>query len=293
MRAGLALIECGIVRGGEPSDAAEAGALNPPNVQVSNRACGSDSSCTKSESSAWGSTKNKGKTIVVNYNDHNPTYNTYTGTSYSTDGGNTFKELQPPPFATGHGSNYGDPIVVFNSKLNKWFAGDLATGCGGFGVGLWSSTNGKTWTAAGCLNGGNDDRESMWVDNEPTSGMYGRMYISWNDFNVDGGALSVSHSDDGTTWSSPVILTTSFIRDVQITGSPRGAARFEGNNSTGFVAGMDEGGGGSATRQNLMFKSLDGGVTWTSTPIGPRFAAVGDASCASNGYLYQVNPIWR
>ena len=116
MRAGLALIECGISRGGEPSDAAEAGALNPPNVQVSNRACGSSSSCTKSESNAWGSTKNNGKTIVVNYNDHNPTYNTYTGTSYSTDGGTTFTEIQPPPFANGHGSNFGDPIVVFNSN---------------------------------------------------------------------------------------------------------------------------------------------------------------------------------
>src|ERR1700690_2987321 len=99
----------------------------------------------------------------------------------------------------------------------------------------------------------------MLEDNQTTTGIYGRINISWNDFNVDGVTLSISHSDDSTTWSSPVILTTSFIRDVQITGSPRGAARFEGNNSTGFVAGMDEGGGGSATRQNLMFKSLDGG----------------------------------
>jgi len=295
MRAGLALIECGVSRGGDPSDAAEAGALNPPNVQVSNRACGSASSCTKSESDAWGSTKNNGKTIVVNYNDHNPTYNSYSGTSYSTDGGVTFKELQPPPFAGGHGSNFGDPIVVFNSKLNKWFAGDLASGCGGQGIGLWTSTNGKTWITGACAhNNSGDDRESMWVDNETTSGKYGRMYISWNDFN-DGGATSVTYSDDGTTWSAPVRLNSGnpFIRDVQITGSPRGAARFEGNNSTVFVAGMDEGGGGNATRQNIMYKSLDGGVTWTSSTMGARFAAVGDAGCASNSYFYQVNPIWR
>ena len=125
--------------------------------------------------------------------------------------------------------------------------------------------------------------------------MYGRMYISWNDFNVDGGALSVTHSDDGTTWSAPVnSLATSFIRDVQITGSPRRAPRrFEGNNSTVFVAGMDEGGGGNSTRQNIMYKSLDGGAHLDFVHHGSAIRAVGDASCASNGYFYQVNPIWR
>jgi hypothetical protein len=294
MRAGIVLMECGIVKGGWLGDVSGEAPAAPPNIRVSNRACGSSSSCTKSESMVGGSTKNNGKTIVVNYNDHNPTYNTYTGTSYSTDGGATFKEIQPPPFASGHGSNFGDPIVVFNSKLNKWFAGDLATGCGGFGIGLWTSKDGKTWTAGSCAhNGGSDDRESLWVDNEPTSGKYGRMYVSFNDFTNNGGALSLVYSDDGATWKGPVILNPNFIRDVQVTGSPRGAKLFEGKNSTVFVAAMDEGGGGNATRQNLMYKSLDGGATWTSTTLGPRFNAVGDQSCIGGGYFYMVNPIWR
>jgi hypothetical protein len=291
LRAGKVLIECGVAQGGRPSDAAN-GPSSPPNIRVSNRACDSDQSCTKSESMAWGSTKNKGKTIVVNYNDHNPTYNTYTGTSYSTDGGATFKELQPPPFMSGHGNNYGDPIVVFNSKLNTWFAGDLADGCGGFGIGLWTSKNGKTWTAGACAhNGGSDDLESMWVDNEPTSGKYGRMYVSWGDY-VQNGATSVAYSDDGNTWSTPILLNNGnpFIRNVQITGSPAGAKRFEGKNSTVFIIGMDEGGGGFGTRQNIAYKSLDGGVTWTSTVMGPRFNPPGDSTC---GYFAQVNPIWR
>jgi hypothetical protein len=291
MRAGQILLECGIAQGGQPSEASN-GPTTPPNIRASNRKCTSDSTCTKSESMAWGSTKNKGQTIVVNYNDHNPSYNTYTGTSYSTDGGATFKELQPPPFTNGHGSNYGDPIVVFNSKLNKWFAGDLATGCGGFGIGLWSSKDGKTWSTGGCAhNGGGDDRESMWVDNEPTSGKYGRMYVSWGDYD-DNGATSVAYSDDGTTWSAPVRLNsgTPFIRNVQITGSPAGAKRFEGKNSTVFIAGMDEGTGGLSSRQNIMYKSLDGGVTWTSSVMAPRFNPPGDSTC---GYFAQVNPIWR
>ena len=56
---------------------------------------------------------------------------------------------------------------------------------------------------------------------------------------------------------------------------------------------MDEGGGGLNTRQNVMWRSTDGGVTWASTIMGPRFAAVGDALCAAGSYFARVNPIWR
>ena len=292
MRAGLALIECGIVEAGKPSsgNATEDGA--PPNILVSNRACNSQFSCTKSESAVWASTKDNGMTVVVNYNDHN--LGQYSGTSYSKDGGATFTEILAPPFGSGHGTNFGDPIVVYNAKLDKWFGGDLATGCGGQGIGLWTSNDGVTWTVGACAHvGGNDDRESMWVDNEPSSLNYGRMYISWNDFN-NNGSLFVTRSDNGTTWT-PVQLSNGFIRDVQVTGTPKGAPR--PNNapvrSTVFVAAMDEGGGGGATRQNVMFRSTDGGVTWQSFVMGPRFAPVGDGQCASNTYFEKVNPIWR
>ena len=299
MRAGQALIECGIVQGGreaEPDSVPPA----PPNVQVSNRACTDGQSCTHSENMVWQSTKDN-KTTVVNYNDHNPAdNNTYSGTSYSTDGGVTFHEIHPAPFGKTHGQNFGDPIVVFNSKLNKWFAGDLVSNssgldCGFQGIGLWTSLNGIAWTKGSCPHVGSaDDRESMWVDNETTSAHYGRMYVSFNDFN-NGGALDVVYSDNGTTWVGPVVIsnTATFMRDVQVTGSPRGATRFEGTSSTVFVASMDEGGGGFATRQNVIFKSLDGGATWTKFTMGARFPAVGDSLCSSNPYFAAVNPIWR
>jgi len=293
MRAGRVLIECGIIPAGHPMKTSEV-APGAPNIQVSNRNCTSGSSCTKSENMVWASTKDNGKTIVINFNDDNPgNGSNYSGVAYSLDSGATFTQISPSPFATGHGTNFGDPIVVFNSKLNTWFAGDLATGCGGQGIGLWSAKKPKKWKVGACAhNGGGDDRESMWVDNEPTSGTYGRMYISWNDF-VNGGALSVVYSDNGTTWSAPVVVNPGFIRDVQITGSPRGATRFEGANSTVFVAAMDEGNGGSSTRQNVMYKSLDGGKTWTSATLGARFNPVGDGVCPSNSYFEKVNPIWR
>jgi hypothetical protein len=292
--AGRLLIECGYAPGGQPAGGAVKSPA-PPNIRVSNRAC-TAGSCTKSESMVSASTKDNGKTIIVNYNDDNTSAGSLAGTSFSIDGGLTFHEIQPPPLATGHGFNIGDPIVIFNSKLNKWFAGDLATGCGGQGIGLWTSGNGKTWTVGACAhNNSGDDRESFWVDNEPTSGKYGRMYISFNDFN-NNGSLDVVYSDNGTTWTGPVILNngSTFIRDVQITGSPRGAARFEGKNSTVFVAGMDEGGGGLNTRQNLIYKSLDGGATWTTITMGARFSPPGDRTCTEyNSYFAVVNPIWR
>ena len=299
MRAGKALVECGIVPGGRPS---EPGSMAPavPNIQVSNRACTDGLNCTHSENMVWESTKDN-KTIVVNYNDHNAAdNNTYSGTSYSNDNGVTFHQISPAPFSKTHGSNFGDPIVVFNSKLNKWFAGDLVSDpngldCGFQGIGLWTSADGKKWAKGACAHvGGQDDRESMWVDNETTSAHYGRMYVSFNDFN-NGGALSLAYSDNGIKWSTPPVIisnTATFMRDVQVTGSPRGAARFEGTSSTVFVASMDEGGGGFATRQNVMYKSLDGGLTWKSSIMGPRFKAVGDNLCP-NPYFATVNPIWR
>jgi hypothetical protein len=233
----------------------------------------------------------------VNFNDDtNGNGSNYSGTAYSTDGGATFTQILPSPFATGHGTNFGDPIVVFNKKLNKWFAGDLATSCGGFGLGAWTSPDGITWTPGSCIhNGSNDDRESMWVDNDPTSASYGRMYVSFNNFNIGGGALFVVYSDNGTTWTQ-VQLSSSFIRDVQVTGaqiSPTAnRSNLRGSNSV-FVASMNEGNGGLSTRQNIIWRSDNGGVNWTQFSMGSSFPAVGDGVCSSNSYFAKINPIWR
>jgi hypothetical protein len=291
--AGRILIACGIVRGGQPSAGGVIQPPSPPNINVSNGSdCSSSSDVCGSESMVAASTKDKGQTVVVNYNANYQSSN-YSGTSYSTDGGATFTEIQPAPFASGHGENVGDPLVVFNSKLGLFFAGDLATGCGGQGIGLWTSPDGKTWTTGACPhNGEADDRPSMWADNVASSATYGRMYISFNNFSIGSGALSVVYSDDGVNWTGPVLVsnTGTFMRDVQITGSPRGAG---GAQSTVFLASMDEGGGGNATRQNVMYNSTDGGATWTTVVMGPRFNPVGDSACPSNGYFWQVNPIIR
>jgi hypothetical protein len=299
MRAGLALMECGIIPRpdtGVEGDQVDNDAPQPPNVLVSNRSCSSGNSCTKSESMVYKSTRVGDNTVVVNYNDHNA--GQYSGTSYSTDDGATFTQINPAPFAAGHGTNFGDPIVVFNSKLNKWFAGDLVSGgnCGGQGVGMWTSNDGITWSTGSCAHvGSSDDRESLWVDNNPFSHTYGRMYISFNNFALGSGALQIVFSDDGSTWTTKTISNTNtFMRDVQVTGSPVGPPPPNVTyTSTVFVASMDEGGGGLGTRQNVMFRSTDGGNTWTSATMGPVFNAVGDGTCSSNPYFADVFPIWR
>ena len=294
MRAGMIMIACGLTEGGSDpdehtSDTSAVSKLIKSLLPEPLFIGGSDvdvilpdsayPKVTQSESMEWGGPNN---TWVVNYNDSRSSSGCYAGLSYSTDNGATWHASQP--LCSGHGTNFGDPIVVYNARLGMWFAGDLATGCGGQGIGLWTSTNGVSWSIGACAhNGGSDDRESMWVDNNPASPFYGRMYISYNDFAINSGALYVVYSDNGTTWT-PVQLNPGFIRDIQITGDLQGSGRV-------YVAAMNEGGGGLTTRQNVMYRSTNGGVTWTSVNVGPSFQGPGRAT---SGYFALVfSSIWR
>ncbi len=300
LHASHVLVKCGEVPGGNPNvtygSAATAGTAPPELFGTDvNLITGNETlpHVTQSESMM----AVHGNDVVVSYNDSRAAASTqYSGVSVSHDGGGTFTRLNPSPFATGHANNFGDPIVVYNQKLDQFFAGDLASGCGGQGVGLWASTNGDTWTAGACaVTETNADRESMWVDNNPASAFYGRMYISWNDFNVSNAAIKVTHSDDGTSWSSPVTLNPAappgFLRQVEVTGSP-------GSDGAVFEAALDEGGGGccTANEQNYMFKSTDGGATWSSTAtsaIPGTFKIPGDSLCSGSSYFPKIAPIWR
>jgi hypothetical protein len=279
LRASAAMVACGRARSGGASQASPVQPALTAGANIDLITGGETyPHVTQSEDQVFA----HGSTVAVAYNDSQDAPSNYSGISVSTDGGATFTRLLPSPFWTGHGTNFGDPVVVYNAKLDTWFAGDLATGCGGQGIGLWSSTDATTWSTGACAHsGGADDRESMAVDNNPASPFYGRMYISWNDFNVGSGALYVTHSDDGTTWS-PVQLQSSFIRDVQVQVA---------ENGTVLVAAMDEGGGGSSPRQNFVYRSTDGGGTFgAAISMGAAFAAPGDFV---SGYFAIVNPIWR
>jgi hypothetical protein len=111
------------------------------------------------------------------------------------------------------------------------------------------------------------------------------MYISWNDF-VRGADIFVrSSTDNGATWTNERQLSTAFFRNVQVTGDL----------VTGdvYVAAMDEMGGGLGNRANRIYRSTDGGNTWTNTYIGPTFPGPGRGALGSFATMYNNPAYWR
>jgi hypothetical protein len=238
--------------------------------------------------------------IVVAYNDsrgRNVSPISISSASVSTDGGITFDRLtckvlqgsccvigQSPFCNTG-----GDPVVLYNRPTSTWFTVWLGGG-GGCTLGGYKSTtpwDPYSWTPFCVHSSVGDDRPSGWADNNPSSPFYGRMYVSWNDFSVDGAIVVGFSTDNGLTWTNERHLSGSFIRNVQITG----------DFATGdvYAAGMDEGEGCSSgcgtTRANLIFRSTDGGNTWSNTYTSPTFVG---ACRGSVGYFCTMYPTyWR
>jgi hypothetical protein len=299
LMAGNIMIACGEAQGGSPiSYGAFSRLLNQVTAPLTyggtdvDTITGADniSHPTQSETYTLANPGNPNQ-VVVTYNDSRTASANYSGASFSSDGGTTFTRLNPSPFASGHGTNFGDPVTLYNTPTSSFFAVFIATGCGGQGLGSWKSLDGGvTWSVGACVhNGGSDDRESGWSDNNPSSPFFGRMYISWNNFLVGSGALQVTFSsDNGATWHAPITVSNiGFIRNTQITGDLSG-------NGTIYIAGMDEGGGGFPHNNvNHIYRSTDGGNTWAHTYNGPTFA--GPGVIASGYFACMFNPpaYWR
>src|SRR5438874_11360828 len=235
--------------------------------------------------------------IVVAYNDsrgRNFSPINISGASVSTDGGTTFTRLTKANGQSPFDNTFGDPVVLYHKPSGNWVTVWLDAACGGQGLGGYKSLtpdDPNSWTHFCAFNEGSADRESGWADNNPSSPFFGRLYISWNDFNIGQGALmSIFSTDGGSTWSSPatVINGGTFIRDVQITGDLAGSA-------TTYIAGMDEGGGGFPHNDtNLIFKSTDGGSTWSNTYTGTPFQGPGVCSSGYFAGMFTTNGCyWR
>jgi hypothetical protein len=234
--------------------------------------------------------------VFVAYNDSrgrnfNPI--NISGGSFSSDGGATFTRLTKANGQSPFDNTFGDPVILYHKPSGTWLTVWLDGACGGQGLGGYKTlTPGdpNSWTHFCAFNEGSADRESGWADNNPSSPFFGRLYISWNDFNTGCGAggclFSIHSTDGGVTWSSPVEVQTDtsfFSRDVQITGDLAGGGAV-------YVAGMDEGGGGFPHNDtNYIYKSTDGGSTWTNTYVGtpfpgPGVTAVGYFACMFNDF---------
>src|SRR6478672_5479489 len=246
---------------------------------------------TQSETFTWANPDNPMQ-VVVAYNDsrgRNANPINISGVSVSTDGGTTFTRVTTASGQSPFAGTEGDPVVLYNRANATWFTVWLDTACGGQGLGGYKSTtptNPTSWTHFCVHNNNNDDRNSGWVDQNPSSPFHDRMYISWNDFNVGGGALFVTYSsDNGTTWHAPISVNPSFVRDVQITG----------DKVTGdvYLAAMNENGGNSNfNRNNLIYRSTDGGNTWTNTYTGPTFTGAHRTNSGYFACMYNSPAYW-
>ncbi len=133
--------------------------------------------------------------IVVAYNDsrgRNLSLINISGASVSTDGGTTFTRVTNASGQSPFSNTLGDPVVMYHRPNGTWYTIWLDVACGGQGVGGYKSatpSDPNSWSHFCVHNERSDDRESGWADNNPASPHYGRMYVSWNDFNVGVGAL--------------------------------------------------------------------------------------------------------
>jgi hypothetical protein len=301
-RAGAIMIFCGEAEGGEPGEAASSSAFSklvqsamPPVTYGATDVdliTGTETSphITQSETFTQGNPDNPLE-IVVAYNDsrgRNANPINISGASVSTDGGNTFRRLTQANGQSPFSNTLGDPVILYNKPSQTWFTVWLDQGCGGQGLGGYKSTNPSdpnSWTHYCVRTGSSDDRESGWADNNPSSPFFGRMYISWNDFARGSGIFVRFSTDNGATWTNERQLSTTFFRDVQITGDL----------VTGdvYVAAMDEMGGGLGNRANRIYRSTDGGSTWSNTYVGPPFAGPGRGASGFFATMYNSPAYWR
>ena len=312
-RAGAIMMACGAAEGG--SSSSSAGFFQRITQAVKkllvplygagdiNLITGTETSpnVVQSETFAWANPDNPNH-IGVAYNDSrgrnfNPI--NISGASFSTDGGTTFTRLTRANGQSPFDNTFGDPVLLYNRPTSTWFTVWLDAGCGGQGLGGYKSTtpwDPNSWTHFCVHNGGSDDRESGVVDDNPASPFANRMYVSWNNFGLAGPPISVARSsDNGLTWSAPVNLPVpagaGFVRNVQITV----------DKVTGhvYIAGMDENSGNGCSsgcgtnRRNVIYRSTDGGVTWTNTFTGPTFVGPCRGSSGFFCTMYSSPAYWR
>jgi hypothetical protein len=243
---------------------------------------------TQAGSMIWGN----GDDVVAVYTDTRDAPASFSGMSVSTDGGITFDRLDPDPFGTLFTDDSGSPAVAYDDSAGVWLAVTLTSDCGTQGIGVMSSATpavAASWaleTVPCAHSGTGDDRPILWVDNDSGSAFYGRRYIAFNDF-AAGGILKVLYFDAGA-WTEVLVDGTIplFIRNVHITGG-------SDIDDTVFVFGMDEGGGAGNNRINWVYKSTDGGASWSASSPGPSFPAPGAGLCSASDYFYMVPPVWR
>ena len=219
-------------------------------VPVSNPAGDTGSSTTQSETSLTVSETTG--TICSGYNDsyHGVVTNQgYSGFSRSTDGGATFTDG-----GAFNSSSYGDPSMVWRKSDGYFYYVSLHSS----GLGIYRSTDDcQTFQQHAIVHsGGGDDKELTVVDNNPASPYYGYLYVVWTDFGSGQQIKATTSTNGGTTWSTPVVLSSaSGVQGAWPAVAPDGTVY------AGWAAGLFTG-----TMSIQVSRSTNGGTTWTALP---------------------------
>ncbi|MFL5734680.1 MAG: hypothetical protein ACJ78Q_16080, partial [Chloroflexia bacterium] len=200
--------------------------------------------------------------------------------NFTTDGGNTWTRRAVPACTSG-----GDDVPVWLAgnvnNANTALGISLCTGGSNWDIPLSKSTDGgNTWAATGGtagIAGYDDDREYLWVDYNPNSPFYGRIYVTDALFDAGGtGSYDTvgvrSSTDQGANWSTfvPLVVSNEAAGSTNHNEYPSLAIEPDGT----VVAAWHRGsccGVITATNKVMWSRSTDGGITF---PISSTIVTV-------------------
>jgi hypothetical protein len=175
-----------------------------PNTDLNVSVPGGDTGSTRTQSETSIERNPVTGTLCSAYNDsfHGVTAGLgFSGFSRSTDGGNTWVDK-----GALSADDSGDPSLVWRRQDGKFYYAALRNG----GLGLYRSDDDcETFVLVSQVATGNDDKEIMAIDNNPSSPFYGRIYIVWTDFGSGSRIFSIHSTNAGANWSTQVALSGS------------------------------------------------------------------------------------
>ena len=193
------------------------------------------------------------------------------GVSVSTDGGATFTRVTNASGQSPFSSTEGDPVVLYNRPTPPGSPSGLIRPAAVRASVATSPPIPRT-RLAGPISAFIAARRTTGIlagrtTTHPLPSPTGCTFPGTTLMSAAGLCSSPTPVITGLPGMRRYSVTTTFIRDVQITG----------DKVTGdvYIAGMDEMGGGLANRANKIYRSTDGGNTWTNTYTGPTFPGPG------------------
>lgn len=209
------------------------------------------------------------------------------GFSYSTNGGETWSVSELLPQIIPDAPLSSDPVVGVDTAGNFYIYTVSLNEINGNGE-LWvfkSTDGGVTFNEVYPMatGPGFEDKEWTTTDLNPSSTFANRLYCSWTRFSSSTDILLVHSTDEGVTWSSPVMVS-------DVSGGVQGSFPAVGPNGELYVCWRGFSGGSG---QIFFDKSLDGGETFSNDKIissAPNswfpHMAVDLSGGTFNGYIY-------